>query len=61
MAEARPLSSIHNIISDGVRSMLDGDTLNDSQTTLPPVPEEPVGGASTSGLHQNLCGCDMTI
>ena len=54
MAEARPLSGIHNITSDGVRSMLDGDSLDDSQRTLPPVPEEPVGGASTSGLRQNL-------
>ena len=54
MAEARPLSGIHNITSDSVRSMLDGDSLDDSQRTLPPVPEEPVGGASTSGLCQNL-------
>ena len=45
MAEARPLSGIH-ITSDGVRSMLDGDSLDNSQRTLPPVPEEPVGGAA---------------
>ena len=61
MAEARPMSGIHNITSDGVCSMLDGDSLDDSQRTLPPVPKEPVGEASTSGLCQNLCGCDMTI
>ena len=54
MAEARPLSGIHNITSDGVHGMLDGNSLDDSQRTLPPVPEEPVGGANTSGLCQNL-------
>ena len=45
---------IHNLATEGVQSILDGESYNDSQHSLPQVPDATIDGTGLSSVRQNL-------
>ena len=51
---AKAAQDIRDLMTKGVQSSLDGESDNDSQRSLPQVPDATINGTGLSSVRQNL-------